>query len=71
MPKNKKIFAICFFAFQLLIIAGLIVYSALFTLFLVKYGKEYKMKAASYVYIVDGVCYFDLDVGYWYSEDEL
>ncbi|MCH5170271.1 MAG: hypothetical protein J1F24_03180 [Oscillospiraceae bacterium] len=71
MPKNKKIFAICFFALQLLIIAGLIVYSSLFAFFFEAFGKEYKMKAASYVYIVDGVCYFDLDVGYWYSEDKL
>lgn len=67
MPKNKKIFAICFFALQLLIIVGLIVYSALFTFFFDAFGKEYKIKAGPTVYVNNGVCRFDVEPGYWYS----
>lgn len=69
MPKNKKIFAICFFAFQLIIITGLISYSALFTFFLETFGKGYKMKADSFVYVMDGVCYFDLEQAHWYPDN--
>lgn len=67
MPKNKKIFAICFFALQLLIIAGLIVYSSLFNFFFEAFGKEYKIKAGPSVYVINDVCRFDLEPGYWYS----
>lgn len=70
MPKNKKIFAICFFALQILIVAGFIVYSAVFTLFLEKYGKEYRMKADSSIYVTNGVCYFDLKSDFWYSNEK-
>lgn len=67
MPKNKKIFAICFFALQLLIIAGLIAYSALFSFFFEIFGREYKIKAKPSMYVTNGVCYYDLDTGYWYT----
>lgn len=71
MMKNKKILAISFFVFQLLIIAGLIAYSAVFTFCFEKYGKEYKMKVDSYVYVFDGVCYFDLNQNYWDTDGKL
>lgn len=71
MPENKKILAILFFVFQLLIIAGLIAYSAVFTFCFEKYGKEYKMKADSYVYVSDGVCCFDLIQNSWHTDGKL
>ena len=69
MPKNKKIFAICFFVFQFLIIAGLIVYNIFFSFFLETFGKEYKMKAGPSVHVTDGVCYFSLDSKHWYPDN--
>lgn len=71
MTRNKKIFAISFFVFQLLIVAGLIAYSAFFTFFIEKFGKEYTMKADSYVYVSDGVCHFNLGQGFWYNGGKL
>lgn len=61
MTKNKKIFAICLFVFQILIIAGLVVYSALFSSVLDRFGKEYKIAAGQHIYVSDGVCHFDVE----------
>lgn len=68
MTKNKKIFAISFFVLQILIIAGLIAYSAFFTFFLETFGKEYKFKAGPSVYVSDGVCRFKLESEFWHTE---
>lgn len=71
MTKNKKIFAICLFVFQILIIAGLVVYSALFSFVLDKFGKEYKIDAEPHMYVSDGVCHFDLDSDFWYADSKV
>lgn len=72
MPKNKKIFAISFFVLQLLIIAGLIAYSAFFSFLFEIFGKEYKFRAkpSVYVYASTGMCHFDLEQNYWYLDNK-
>lgn len=67
MTKNKKIFAVCLFVFQILIIAGLVVYSALFSFVLDRFGKEYKIDVEPHMCVLDGVCYFDAYWSSWFS----
>lgn len=67
MTKNKKIFAVCLFMFQILIIAGLVVYSALFSFVLDRFGKEYKIDVEPHMYVSDGVCYFGAYWSSWFS----
>lgn len=68
MKKNKKIFAVCLFVFQILIIAGLVVYSALFSFVLDRFGKEYKIDVEPRLSVSGGVCRFDLESGFWYAD---
>lgn len=71
MTKNKKIFAVCLLVFQILIIAGLVVYSALFSSVLDRFGKEYKIKAKQQMYVSDGVCHFDVYGSSWSSDGKI
>lgn len=70
MMKNKKVFAVCLFVFQILIIAGLVIYSALFSFVLDKFGKEYKIDAEPHMYVSDGVCHFDVETMF-YAESKV
>lgn len=71
MTKNKKIFAIFLFVFQILIIAGLVVYSALFSSVLDRFGKEYKINVEPHISVSDGVCYFDAYWSTWSSDRKI